>query len=92
VAGRRENAMSGKSLMHGSGESRGCIVPTNGPNKLRRLKAEGREGRRLAKEIRRQGPDLDTVPEASGAIHCQRNGPTSDWSGTVIIQGGNRVR
>ena len=91
MAGRRENAMSDKSLMHGGGESSGCIVPTNGSNKLRKLRAEGREGRRLAKEIRRQGPDLDTEPEEPGALYCQRNGPRSKV-GDVIIRGGNRVR
>ena len=83
--------MSHKSSMHGGGESSGCIVPTNGPNKLGRLRAEGREGRRLAKEIRRQGPELGTEPEEPGALHCQRNGSAS-MAGTVIIQGGNRVR
>jgi hypothetical protein len=83
--------MSGKTLMHSGGESSGCIVPTNDPNKLRELRAEGREGRRLAEEIRRQGPDLDTEPEEPGALHCQRNGSTSRV-GDVIIQGGNRVR
>jgi hypothetical protein len=77
--------------MHGGRESSRCIVPTNDPNKIRKLKAEGREGRRLAKEIRRQGPDLDPAPEAPGALHCPRNGPTN-LVGDVIIQGGNRVR
>ncbi|MGH9446862.1 MAG: hypothetical protein ACRD3O_14185, partial [Terriglobia bacterium] len=33
TAGRRENAMSGKSLMHGPGESYRSIVPTKQPNK-----------------------------------------------------------
>src|ERR1039458_5509839 len=81
----------GKLFMHGGRESSRCIVPTNDPNKLRTLRAEGGEGRRLAKEIRRQGPDLDTAPEEPGALHCQRNGPTR-MVGDVIIQGGNRVR
>jgi hypothetical protein len=90
VAGRKENR-KGKSFMHGGGESSGCIVPTNGPNKLRELRAEDREGRRLAKEIRRQGPDLDTEPDDTGAIHCQWNAPAG-LAGDVMIQGGNRVR
>ena len=77
--------------MNRGGESSGCIVPTNGPNKLRKLRAEDREGRRLAKEIRRQRPDLDTEPEEPGALYCQRNGPMK-LVGDVIIRGGNRVR
>src|ERR1017187_4421090 len=90
VAGRK-GTRKGKLFMHGGRESSSCIVPTNDPNKLRTLRAEGGEGRRLAKEIRRQGPDLDTAPEEPGALHCQWNGPTR-MVGDVIIQGGNRVR
>ena len=45
-AGRRENAMSGKSLMNGNGESYSGIVPAKQPNKggdrRRRLWREGR--------------------------------------------------
>src|ERR1017187_7730430 len=93
AAGQRagRGTRKGKLFMHGGRESSSCIVPTNDPNKLRTLRAEGGEGRRLAKEIRRQGPDLDTAPEEPGALHCQRNGPTR-MVGDVIIQGGNRVR
>ena len=81
----------GKPFMLGGRESSGCIAPTNGPNRCRPLQAEGREGRRLAKEIRRQGPELDTAPAAPGAIYCLRNAP-AQLVGDVIIQGGNRVR
>ena len=81
----------GKPFMRGGRESSGCIVPTNGPNKCRQLQAEGREGRRLAEEIRRQGPELDPAPAAPGAIYCLRNAPAK-LVGDVIIQGGNRVR
>src|ERR1017187_6666262 len=93
AAGQRagRGTRKGEPFMHGGRESSRCIVPTNDPNKLRTLRAEGGEGRRLAKEIRRQGPDLDTAPEEPGALHCQRNGPTR-MVGGVIIQGGNRVR
>jgi len=77
--------------MYGGRESSGCVVPTNDPNKCRQLQAEGREGRRLAEEIRRQGPELDTAPATPGALYCPRNAPTK-LAGDVIIQGGNRVR
>ena len=43
--------MSGKSLMHGGGESSDRIVPTRSANKGRRLSAGQVEGRRSAKEI-----------------------------------------
>src|ERR1017187_3176931 len=93
AAGQRagRGTRKGKPFMHGGRESSRCIVPTKDPNKLRTLRAEGGEGRRLAKEIRRQGPDLDTAPEEPGALHYQRNGPTR-MVGDVINQGGNRVR
>ena len=45
-AGRRENAMSEKSLKHGSGESYSGTVPANQPNKAGyRWRRPGREGR-----------------------------------------------
>ena len=72
-AGRSEKPMRYKSETNVAGESSGCIVLTKCPNKARRLAAEGIEGRRLAKEIRRQGPELDTVPAEPGALSCQRN-------------------
>ena len=72
-AGRPEKPRRYKSGTNVAGESSGCIVPTKCPNKARRLAAEGMEGRRLAKEIRRQGPELDTVPAEPGALYCQRN-------------------
>jgi hypothetical protein len=62
-----------KSGMNVAGESSGRIVLTKCPNKARRLAAEGMEGRRLAKEIRRQGPELDTVPAEPGALYCRRS-------------------
>ena len=68
LAGRGEKAMSHKSLMHGNGESSGRIVPTKSANKGGGPQAEQVEGRRLAKEIPRHGPLLDTVPENTGAL------------------------
>src|SRR6266849_4081429 len=73
LAGRSEKPMRYKSETNVAGESSGCIVLTKCPNKARRLAAEGMEGRRLAKEIRRQGPELDSVPAEPGALYCQRN-------------------
>ena len=48
--GRRENAMSGKSLMYGRGESYNGVVPTKQPNKSGEPPAEVAEGRPLTKE------------------------------------------
>jgi RNA-directed DNA polymerase len=50
AAGRLEKAMSLKSNMHVGGESDGCVVPMKSPNKGGQPPAEGREGRRPAKE------------------------------------------
>src|ERR1039458_4037117 len=49
AAGQRagRGTRKGKLFMHGGRESSSCIVPTNDPNKLRTLRAEGGEGRRL---------------------------------------------
>ena len=48
--GRKENAMSDKSIMHAAGESHDCIVPAKAPNKGRQGPAEGSEGRRSITE------------------------------------------
>ena len=48
--GRWENAISGKSLMHGHGESYNGIVLTKQPNKSGEPPAEVAEGRPLTKE------------------------------------------
>src|SRR5208282_6407588 len=50
TAGRRENAKSGKSLMHGGGETYCGIVPTKQPNKGGEPSAEVAEGRPWTKE------------------------------------------
>ena len=49
-AGRKENAMSGKSFVNGGGESYSGVVPTKQPNKSEKSPAEVVEGRPLAKE------------------------------------------
>ena len=49
-AGRRENAMSGKSFTNGGGESYSGVVPTKQPNKSETSPAEAAEERPLAKE------------------------------------------
>ena len=50
VAGRLEKAVSQESNMHTGGESDGCVVPSNCPNKGGQPPAEGMEGRQLTKE------------------------------------------
>jgi hypothetical protein len=49
-AGRKENAMSGKSFMNGGGESNCGIVPAKQPNKSEPSLAEVVEGRPQTKE------------------------------------------
>jgi group II intron reverse transcriptase/maturase len=67
-AGRRENAMSGKTLMHGGEESYGGVVPTKQPNKGERSPAEGAEGRPQTEE-NTQEPNLCRTPS-------RESGPT----------------
>ena len=74
--------MSHESLMYGSGESSGRIVPTRSANKGRGLSAEPVEGRRSAKETPRHGPMLDTVPENTGALKCR--GSTCSLNGLGV--------
>jgi hypothetical protein len=66
LAGRRENAMSGKSLMNGRGESYHGVVPTKQPNKSGEPPAEVVEGRPLTKENTPQPNPLRTPSRASG--------------------------
>ena len=74
AAGRRENAMSGKSLMHGPGESYHGIVPTKHPNKGGEPPAEGAEGRPWTKENTPQSNPLRTPSRESGpsGLECVR--------------------
>jgi len=55
--GRRENAMSGKSLMHDGGESYCSVVSTKQPNKGGVSPAEAVE-KRLQTEENTQQPNL----------------------------------
>ena len=50
MAGRRENAMSDKSLMHDGEDSYSGVEPAKQPNKSERPPAEVVEGRPLTKE------------------------------------------
>ena len=84
--------MSGKSRMHGGGESSDCIVPTKCANKGGETPAERTEGRRSAEETSRHGPMLDTEPENTGAIQCRGNACSWRTAGRGALRGGNRVR
>ena len=84
--------MSGKSLMHGGGESSDCIVPMKCANKGGGPSAERMEGRRSAEETSRHGPKLDTEPENIGALQCRGNACSRQTAGRDALRGGNRVR
>ena len=66
--GRRENAMSGKSLMHGSGESYSGVIPTKQPNKSETSLAEAVEERPLAKE-NTQEPNSCRTPSRDNELN-----------------------
>lgn len=72
AAGRRENAMSGKSLVHGSEESYNGIVPAKQPNKSELSPAEGVEGRPLAKENTPEPNPCRTPSRESGSSGLRR--------------------
>ena len=61
-----ENAMSGKSTMHGGGESYSGVVPAKQPNKSGRPQAEVVEERPLAKENTEQSNQCRTQSRESG--------------------------
>ena len=96
LAGRKENAMSDKPFMHGSGESYSGIVPAKQPNKSEPSPAEVVEGRPLTKENTQQpnprrtpsrgkGPSgLERVREAAKNVRFDAKHPN--------IRGKNRVR
>jgi len=69
---RRENAMSGKSLMHGQGESHSGIVPTKRPNKSGRPSEEVAEGRPLTKENTLQPNQCQTQGWENGPSGLER--------------------
>ena len=91
TAGRRENAMSGKSLVHGQGESYHGVVPTKQPNKggsrRRKLWREGRGPRRTRSRLTRAGHRAEQAGPA-GWSGCARHA----FAATPIIRGKNRVR
>jgi RNA-directed DNA polymerase len=64
--------MSGKSLMHGSGESYSGVVPAKQPNKGGRPTAEVVEGRPLAKENTEQSNQRRTQSRESGSSGLER--------------------
>jgi hypothetical protein len=84
--------MSGKSLMHGGGESSDWIVPTKCANPGGATPAERTEGRRSAEETSWHGPMLDTEPENTGALPCRGNACRRPTAGRGALRGGNRVR
>ena len=102
LAGRRENAMSDKALMHGGGESYSGVVPTKQPNKSGRPPAEVAEGRPLTKENTRQPKPYRTPSRESGPSGLERvreaakqDGklqPHPDSGVDANIRGKNRVR
>ena len=64
--------MSGKSLMHGSGESYSGVVPTKQPNKGGRPLAEVVEERPLVKENTEQSNQCRTQSRESGSSGLER--------------------
>jgi RNA-directed DNA polymerase len=71
-ADRRENAMSGKSLTHGGGESYCGIVPAKQPNNSERSPAEVVEGRPQAKENTQQSNPCRTQGRERGQNGLER--------------------
>jgi RNA-directed DNA polymerase len=72
-AGRKENAMSDKSLTHGSGESYCGVVPARQPNKGEETPAEAVEERPQAKENTpepnpRRTPSRESGPNGLGRV------------------------
>src|SRR2546422_4427860 len=72
AAGRRENAMSGKSLVHGSGESYGGVVPTKQSNQSEPSPAEAAEGRPPTKENTPRPNPCRTPSRESGPSGLER--------------------
>src|SRR5271157_228921 len=91
TAGRRENATSDKSLMHGHGESYCGIVLTKQPNKGGEPPAEVAEGRPRTKENAPQPNPGQTLSWESGRSGLER--VREDCLHLdAIIRGKNRVR
>jgi len=75
--------MSGKSLMHGPGESYHGIVPTKHPNKGGEPPAEGAEGRPWTKENTPQSNPLRTPSRESGPSGLERVRETARKNGKL---------
>jgi hypothetical protein len=96
--------MSGKSLMHGDGESYHGVVPTKQPNKGGEPSAEVAEGRPWTKENARQPNPYRTPRRESGpsGLECVRQAARQGGKTTPLnvcfdakpysIRGKNRVR
>ena len=83
--------MSGKSLMHGPGESYSGIVPTKRPNQGGRPLAEAAEERPLTKENTPWPNPCQTQSWKSGPRGLERVRPHWDVRHSSI-RGKNRVR
>ena len=83
--------MSGKSLMHGHGESYSGVVPTMQPNKDGRPSEEVAEGRPLTKENTPQPNPCQTQRWESGPSRPERVRLRFDAK-LSSIRGKNRVR
>jgi len=84
--------MSGKSLMHGGGESYSGIVPTKQANKDERSLAEAVEGRPLTKENTQEPNPYRTPSRESGPSGLARVREAGFDAKYPNIRGKNRVR
>ena len=75
--------MSGKSLMHGGGESYSGVVPTKQPNKGGRPQAEVVEERPLVKENTEQSNQCRTQSRGSGSNGLERVREVAKQDGKV---------
>ncbi len=91
-AGRRENAMSGKSLMDGGEGSYSGIVPTRQPNQSERSPAEVVEGRPLTEENTPEPNPCRTPSRESGPSGLERVREAAVRFDATNIRGRNRVR
>jgi hypothetical protein len=92
ATGRRENAISGKFLMHGHGESYNGIVPTKQPNKSGEPPAEVAEGRPLTKENTLLPNPYRTPIRESGSsgLECVHQAARRDRGATLPKRGFRR--
>jgi len=91
AAGQRagRGTRKGKPFMHGGRESSICIVPTNDPNKLRTLRAEGGEGSGWPR--RSDGRGLIWTQRQRNQVHYTANGTGRRvWSATSSSKAGTK--